>query len=96
MTGRHMPDGKISECNEVKGVALNLTHSPENNAFWEWADPIAAGAGHAEGALQTSANRPPGVADSIELHNGRQVTRRATSKGSWGKAQSSTRVCASM
>ena len=29
MTGRRKPDGKISECNEVKGVALNLTQSPE-------------------------------------------------------------------
>jgi hypothetical protein len=36
----------------------------------------------------TSAGCPPGVADSIELHNGRQATRRATSKGSWGNAQS--------
>ncbi len=35
----------------------------------------------------TSAECPPGVEDSIELHNGRQVTRRATIKGSWGTAQ---------
>mgnify|MGYP001573081124 CR=1 FL=1 len=35
----------------------------------------------------TSANCPPGVADSIELHNGRQATRRATNKGSWGNTQ---------
>jgi len=35
----------------------------------------------------TSADHYPGVSDSIELYNGRQVTRRATSKGSWGKAQ---------
>ena len=35
MTGRRKPDGKISECNEVKGVALNLTHSPENAEFGE-------------------------------------------------------------
>jgi hypothetical protein len=35
----------------------------------------------------TSTECPPGVEDSIELHNGRQVTRRATNKGSWGKAQ---------
>ncbi len=34
-----------------------------------------------------SVDCPPGVEDSIELHNGRQATRRATSKGSWGKAQ---------
>ncbi len=41
------------------------------------------GAGHAGGALKTSANCPPGVSDSIELHNGMQITRRATTKGSW-------------
>jgi hypothetical protein len=35
----------------------------------------------------TSAECPPGVLDSIELHNGRRVTRRATSKGSWGNVQ---------
>ena len=35
----------------------------------------------------TSVDCPPGVLDSIELHNGRQATRRATSKGSWGNAQ---------
>ncbi len=41
------------------------------------------GAGQAGGALKTSANCPPGVSDSIELHNGMQITRRATTKGSW-------------
>jgi hypothetical protein len=35
----------------------------------------------------TSELRHPGVADSIELHNGWQLTRRATSKGSWENAQ---------
>ncbi len=55
--------------------------------FWVWADPLSQGAGHAVGALRTSADCPPGVADSIELHNGRQVTRQAMSKGSWGNAQ---------
>lgn len=55
--------------------------------FWVWADPLRQGAGHAGGALKTSANCPPGVVDSIELDNGRQVTRRATSKGSWGNVQ---------
>ena len=64
--------------------ALNLNHSPENSQFWRLADPIRKGAGHAGGAPKTSADRSPGVADSIELHNGRQVTRRATIKGSWG------------
>jgi hypothetical protein len=43
-----------------------------------------------------STNCPPGVADSIELHNGMQVTRRATTKGSWGKRKASTRVWAPM
>jgi len=42
-----------------------------------------------------SADRPPGVADSIELHNGIQVTRRAM-KGSWEKRHASTRVWAPM
>lgn len=55
--------------------------------FWVWADPFSQGAGHAGGALKTSADCPPGVTDSIELHNGMQVTRRATIKGSWGEVQ---------
>nr|VFK69345.1 MAG: hypothetical protein BECKUNK1418G_GA0071005_13782 [Candidatus Kentron sp. UNK] len=72
--------------------ALNPTHSPEKCEFWVWADPFGLGAGHARSALKTSVERPPGVSDGIEAHNGRQETRRATSKGSWGKAQRSTRV----
>ena len=67
--------------------ALNLNRSSEKRRFWVRADPISQGAGHAGGALKTSADCPPGVTDSIELHNGMQVTRRATTKGSWGKAQ---------
>jgi len=58
--------------------ALNLTHSPENPTFWECADPLIIGAGKTEGALETSADRHPGVADSIELDNGDGVTRRAS------------------
>ena len=58
--------------------ALNLTHSPESSVFWEGADPLIIGAGKTEGALETSANRHPGVADSIELDNGDGVTRRAS------------------
>jgi len=73
-------------------VALNPTQSPEKLQFWERADPVRSGAGQAGGALETSINRPPGVSDGIECHNGRQATRRATSKGSWGIAQGSTRV----
>jgi hypothetical protein len=57
--------------------ALNLTHSPENSTFWECADPLIIGAGKTEGALMTSANRHPGVADSIEFDNGDEVTRQA-------------------
>ena len=60
--------------------ALNLTHSPENSTFWECADPLIIGAGKTEGALETSADRHPGVADSIELGNDEGVTRRASEK----------------
>ena len=41
-----------SEIDEVKGVALNLTRSPEKHRFWERADPVRSGAGHAGGADQ--------------------------------------------
>jgi len=58
--------------------ALNLTHSPENCVFWDCADALIIGASETEGALKTSANRHPGVADSIELDNGDGVTRRAS------------------
>ena len=58
--------------------ALNLTHSPENCEFWDCADPLIIGAGKTEGALKTSADRHPGVADSIELDNDAGVTRRAS------------------
>ena len=58
--------------------ALNLTLSPENCEFWECADPLIIGAGETEGALETSTDRHPGVADSIELDNGDGVTRRAS------------------
>ena len=58
--------------------ALNLTHSPENCEFWDCADPLITGAGKTEGALKTSTDRHPGVADSIELDNDDGVTRRAS------------------
>ena len=58
--------------------ALNLTHSPENMNYWESADPLITGAGKTEGALKTSADRHPGVADSIEHDNDDGVTRRAS------------------
>ncbi len=71
MTGRRKLEGKISECNEVKGVCPESDTSSEKFKFWVWADPFNLGAGHAESALPTSANCPPGVLDSIELYNGR-------------------------
>ena len=58
--------------------ALNLTLSPENSVFWESADPLIIGAGETEGALKTSTDRHPGVADSIELGDDDGVTRRAS------------------
>ena len=60
--------------------ALNLTLSPENTVFWDCADPLIIGAGKTEGALETSADRHPGVANSIELDNDGGVTRRASEK----------------
>ena len=74
--------------------ALNPNHSSEKNLFWVRADPIRSGAGETGGTIKTSTDCPPGVSDSIEMHNGRQATRRATSKGSWGNAQSSTLLSA--
>ena len=58
--------------------ALNLTHSPENCEFWDCADPLIIGVGNTGGAYKTSADRHPGVADSIELDNDAGVTRRAS------------------
>jgi hypothetical protein len=49
----------ISELGEVKGVALNLTRSPEKPECWDSADPLAKGAGHAASMLLTSAKPTP-------------------------------------
>ena len=43
--------------------ALNLTQSPEKAKFRDCADPLIIGAGNTGGALSTSADRHPGVAD---------------------------------
>ena len=64
--------------------ALNLPLSPEKMEFWECADLVDVSAGETGIAIQTSDIRPPGVSDSIELHNDRQVTRRATIKAPLG------------
>ncbi len=60
--------------------ALNLPLSPENYVFWDCADPLIIGAGETEGAVKTSADRHPGVEDSIEHDNDVGVTRRASEK----------------
>ena len=43
----------------MKGEALNLTHSPEKLGYWDRADPLAVGAGHAVSAVETSAKPTP-------------------------------------
>ena len=43
----------------MKGVALNLTHSPEKFGVWERADPFILGAGHAARTRATSAKPTP-------------------------------------
>jgi len=43
----------------VKGVALNLTHSPEKYECWERADPLLLGAGQAVSAIETSTEPSP-------------------------------------
>ena len=43
----------------MKGVALNLQHSPENKEFRDSADPLVLGAGHAASTLRTSAKPTP-------------------------------------
>ena len=43
----------------MKDAVLNLTHSPEKIEFWESADPLILGAGHAVSALKTSAEPTP-------------------------------------
>ena len=43
----------------MKGVALNLTRSPENCTVWDGADPLIKGAGHAVNTSETSVKPPP-------------------------------------
>ena len=43
----------------MKGEALNLKQSSENNEFWDRADPVRMGAGHAAGTLMTSVAPTP-------------------------------------
>ena len=43
----------------MKGVALNLTHSPEKFECWERADPFLLGAGQAVSATETSTEPTP-------------------------------------
>ena len=67
--------------------ALNLTHSPEKPLILGVSRSFHFGRRQNGKRDRTSADCPPGVSDSIELHNGMQATRQATIKGSWGKAQ---------
>ena len=57
----------------MKGVALNLQHSSENREFWDSADAIVLGAGHAVSTLKTSAKL---TARSLRQH---RVTQRQVS-----------------
>ncbi len=43
----------------MKGIALNLTRSPENYVDWEFADPLCGGAGQAVSAVETSTKPTP-------------------------------------
>ena len=43
----------------MKDVVLNLQRSPEKYEFWDSADPLTMGAGHAASTLQTSAKPTP-------------------------------------
>jgi hypothetical protein len=62
----------------VKGVRPESDPQPRETEFWDRADPLIIGAGETEGALLTSANRHPGVEDSIEQDDDVGVTRRAS------------------
>jgi len=61
----------------VKGVALNLTHSPENKKFWERADLFQESAGHAVSAVKTSVEPTP-----RGLRQHRAVQRQASNQAS--------------
>jgi len=61
----------------VKSEALNLTHSPEKTAFWESADPLKVGAGHAASAVKTSTKPTP-----RGLRQHRVVQRQASNQAS--------------
>ena len=61
----------------MKGVALNLKHSPEKMEFWEIADPFDVGAGHAVSTLGTSAEPTP-----RGLRQHRAVQRQASNQAS--------------
>lgn len=44
----------MSKLSEVKGVALNQTHSPERRERWKIADPIDTGAGETSQSVKVS------------------------------------------
>jgi hypothetical protein len=65
----------------VKGVALNLKHSPENQVFWVRADPVQFGAGYRVRHANDECLPPPRGLRQHQVHNDREVTRRATGTG---------------
>ena len=70
----------------MKGVALNLKQSPEKHEYWECADPLIVGAGHAVRTPWTSECRHPGVEDSIEPYKDRYTTRQGDEQGALGES----------
>lgn len=64
----------------MKGVALNLKHSPENQVFWVRADPVHFGAGYRVRHVNDECLPSPRGLRQHRVHNGREVTRRATYK----------------
>ena len=60
MTKQRKLEGKISECNEVKGVCPESEPQPrESFTFWVRADPFSQGAGHAGSATDDERRMPP-------------------------------------
>jgi hypothetical protein len=78
---------KMNECKEVKGVSPESDTKPRETLKIGKVPILSCeDAGHAASAIQTSASRHPGVADSIELHNGRRTARQATKARALGES----------
>jgi hypothetical protein len=70
-----------SKFSEVKGVALNQTHSPERIERWKIADPIDTGAGETQQSVMVS---DAVNSRGLRLHRAKRTeygaTRRVTGK----------------